>query len=60
MRVPWSCTAFSSTVLAFYMYEQTFLSSRYGYAAAIAAVLFALTSGCVFAFLRRLLRRERA
>ena len=50
----------SSTVLGYYMYEQTFLSSRYGYAAAIATVLFALTSGCVFAILRRLLRRESA
>ena len=29
----------SSTVLAYYMYEQTFLSLRYGYGAAIATVL---------------------
>ena len=37
----------STTVLAYYMYEQTFLSLRYGYAAAIAAVLFALMGCCV-------------
>jgi multiple sugar transport system permease protein len=49
----------SSTVLGYYMYEQTFLSLRYGYGAAIAAVLFALMSGCVFFFLVRLVRRER-
>jgi multiple sugar transport system permease protein len=49
----------SSTVLGLYMYEQTFLASRYGYAASIAAVQFALTAGIVFWFLRRLLRRER-
>jgi ABC-type sugar transport system permease subunit len=41
------------------MYEQTFLSLRYGYGAALAAVLFALMSGCVFFFLVRLIRRER-
>ena len=34
----------SSTVLAFYMYEQTFLGQRYGYGAAIAVVLLALMS----------------
>ncbi len=49
----------SSTVLAYYMYEQTFLSLRYGYGATIATVLFALMSGCVFFFLVRLIRRER-
>ena len=49
----------SSNVLAYYMYEQTFLSSRYGYGAAIATVLFFLMSSVVGVLLRRLLRRER-
>jgi multiple sugar transport system permease protein len=48
----------SSTVLAFYMYEQTFLNLRFGYGAAVATVLFALMSGVVVLFLWRLLRRE--
>jgi multiple sugar transport system permease protein len=48
----------STNVLAYYMYEQTFLSLRYGYAAAIAAVLFALMGCCVAFFLWRLLGRE--
>jgi len=50
----------STMVLGYYMYEQTFLSLRYGYGAAIAAVLFALMGGCVGLFLWRLLRREMA
>lgn len=50
----------SSTVLAYYMYEQTFLAFRYGYGAAVATVLFALMSGVVGLFLWRLLRREAA
>ena len=50
----------STSVLAYYMYEQTFLSLRYGYAAAIAAVLFALMGCCVAFFLWRMLSRERA
>lgn len=49
----------SSNVLAFYMYEQAFLNLRYGYAAAIASVLFALAAGCVSFFLWHMLRRER-
>ena len=49
----------STNVLAYYMYEQTFLSLRYGYAATIAAVLFALMGCCVAFFLWRLLSRER-
>ena len=48
-----------STVLGYYMYEQTFLSGRYGYGAAIAAVQFALMSSCVGIILWRLVRRER-
>jgi multiple sugar transport system permease protein len=49
----------SSTVLAYYMYEQTFLAVRYGYGAAIAAVLFLLMSVCVALVLWRMLRLER-
>ncbi|HUH93469.1 MAG TPA: sugar ABC transporter permease [Casimicrobiaceae bacterium] len=49
----------SSTVLAYYMYEQTFVSLRYGYGAAIATVLLALMSAFTVALLVRLLRRER-
>ena len=48
----------SSTVLGYYMYEQTFLSFRYGYGAAIATVLFVLMVSCVGLFLWQLLRRE--
>jgi multiple sugar transport system permease protein len=50
----------SSTVLAFYMYEQTFLSFRFGYGAAIATVLFGLMGALVGIFLWRLFRRELA
>lgn len=50
----------SSTVLSYYMYEQTFLNSRYGYAAAISTVLFAMTDVCIGFFLWRFLRQERA
>jgi multiple sugar transport system permease protein len=50
----------SSTVLAHYMYEQTFHASRYGYGAAIACVLFLLMTVCVGFFLWRMLRREAA
>ncbi|TMJ06261.1 MAG: sugar ABC transporter permease [Alphaproteobacteria bacterium] len=50
----------STMVLGYYMYEQTFLSLRYGYGAAIAAVLFALMGAFVGLFLWRLLRREAA
>lgn len=48
----------SSTVLAYFMYEQTFGSFRFGYGATIATVLFVLMSTCVGFFLWRLLRRE--
>jgi multiple sugar transport system permease protein len=47
-----------STVLALYMYEQTFSSLRFGYAAAIAVVLLFLTLTGIAYFLRRLVRRE--
>jgi multiple sugar transport system permease protein len=49
----------SSTVLAYYMYEQTFVSLRYGYGAAIACVLLAMMSGIICVLLWRLLQRER-
>ena len=48
----------SSTVLAYYMYEQTFQSLRYGYGAAVAAALLALTSGIIAVLLWRLFRSE--
>ena len=50
----------SSTVLAYYMYEQTFLSFRYGYGAAIATVLFFFMDIYIAFFLWRMLRRETA
>jgi multiple sugar transport system permease protein len=49
-----------STVLAFYMVEQTFVGLRYGYGAAIATVLLVMMSGIIFALLWRLLRDEPA
>ncbi len=49
----------SSTVLAYYMYEQTFLAFRYGYGAAIATVLFLIMSVCIALVLWRMLRLER-
>jgi len=49
----------SSAVLAYYMYEQTFLSFRYGYGAAIAVVLFAIMDVYIACFLVIMLRRER-
>jgi multiple sugar transport system permease protein len=48
-----------STVLAFYMFEQTFVASRYGYGAAIATVLFALVAAIIVALLVRMFRQER-
>jgi multiple sugar transport system permease protein len=50
----------SSTTLAYYMYEQTFLGQRYGYGAAVATVLLLLMSGIILGLLWRLLRREPA
>lgn len=49
----------SSSVLAYYMYEQTFLSFRYGYGAAIATVLFLLMDIYIAFFLWRMLLKER-
>jgi multiple sugar transport system permease protein len=50
----------SSTVLAYYMYEQTFGSLRYGYGAAIATVLLGLMSGIIVMLLVRMFRTESA
>ena len=50
----------SSTVLAYYMYEQTFVALRYGYGAAIAIVLLALMSGIIVVLLWRMFHRERS
>lgn len=49
----------SSSVLAYYMVEQTFSGSRYGYGAAIANVLLLMMSGIVGVLLWRLLQGER-
>jgi multiple sugar transport system permease protein len=48
----------SSTVLAFYMFEQTFVAQRYGYGAAIAVVLLCLMSGIIFLLLWRMFHKE--
>ena len=48
----------SSTVLAYFMYEQTFLSFRYGYGAAIATVLFLIMDIYIAFFLWNMLRKE--
>jgi multiple sugar transport system permease protein len=48
----------SSTVAAFYMYEQIFVGFRYGYGAAIATALFLLIEACVLVFLWRMLRSQ--
>jgi multiple sugar transport system permease protein len=49
----------SSNVLAYYMYEQTFLGFRFGYGAAIATVLLLLMGAPVGYFLWRLLQGEK-
>ena len=49
----------SSNVLAYYMYEQSFISFRYGYGAAIATVLFLIMDVYIAFFLWRMLRAER-
>lgn len=48
----------SSTVLAYYMYEQTFVHLRYGYGAAIAIVMLALMSAMIVMLLVRMFRKE--
>jgi multiple sugar transport system permease protein len=49
----------SSTVLAYYVFEQTFVALRYGYGAAIAVVLLALTSAIILLLLWHMFRSER-
>ena len=49
----------SSTVLAYYMYDQAIKYYRLGYSAAIAVVLFAIMLLYIVYHLRRLLRNER-
>lgn len=49
----------SSTVLAYYMYEQTFLSFRLGYGAALATVLFLIMDVYIAFFLWHMLKQER-
>lgn len=48
----------SSNVLALYMYQQTFENFRYGYGAAIAVVLFAISLVLIAAYLRQTSRAE--
>ena len=48
----------SSTVLAYAMYEQTFLNFRYGYGAAIATILFIIMDVYIAFFLYSMLKRE--
>jgi multiple sugar transport system permease protein len=48
----------SSTVLAYYMFEQTFVALRHGYGAAIAVVLLALTSAIILLLLWHMFRSE--
>lgn len=43
----------SSNVLANYMYQETFQGFRYGYGAAIAVVLFGISLGLIFAYLKK-------
>ncbi|MCY0386580.1 sugar ABC transporter permease [Robbsia sp. Bb-Pol-6] len=49
----------SSTVLAYYMYDQAIKYYRLGYSAAIAVVLFAIMMVYIVYHLRRMLRQER-
>jgi multiple sugar transport system permease protein len=48
----------SSNVLALYMYQQTFENNRYGYGAAIATVLFAVSLLLIVAYLRQTSRDQ--
>ncbi|BHH84518.1 carbohydrate ABC transporter permease [Desulforhopalus sp. 52FAK] len=50
----------SSSVLAFFMYEQSITNYRMGYGAAIATVLFLIMSVYIAYFLIRLLNQEKA
>ncbi len=48
----------SSSVLAYFMYEQSIFSYRVGYGASIATVLFGITVAYISYFLIRMLRQE--
>ena len=48
----------SSSVLAYFMYEQSIFSYRVGYGAAIATVLFVITVAYIAFFLWRMIRQE--
>lgn len=50
----------SSSVLAYFMYEQTLFSYRVGYGAAIATVLFFITLAYIAYFMWNMLRQEKA
>lgn len=50
----------SSSVLAWFMYEQTIFSYRVGYGAAIATVLFLITLAYIAYFLWNMVRQERS
>ncbi len=50
----------SSSVLAWFMYEQTIFSYRVGYGAAIATVLFLITLAYIAYFLWNMIRQERS
>ena len=49
----------SSTVLAYYMYEQSLFNYRMGYGAAVATVLFLIMDVYIAFFLFRMLKQER-
>ena len=50
----------SSSVLAFFMYEQAIFNFRMGYGAAIAVILFLIMAVYIAYFLSRMVREERA
>ena len=49
----------SSSVLAYFMYEQSIFNYRMGYGAAIATILFMIMNAYIAFFLWRMLRNER-
>ena len=49
----------SSTVLAYYMYEQSLFNYRMGYGAAVATILFLIMDVYIAFFLYRMLKQER-
>jgi multiple sugar transport system permease protein len=48
----------STSTLALYMYQETFVNFRYGYGAAIAVVLFMVSLGLIIAYLRQVQKGE--